>query len=97
MIDGYMIQAKNLVDEFYGVTPISYDGDVLYNVLMDTHNTMCVNGMTVETLDPKSEIAKLYTNQCKFSYEARDRIVEILKECVETKNYNAYRRVMDKC
>ena len=97
MVDGYMIQAKNLIGEFYGVKSVPYNDEVLYNVLMDKYTTMCVNGMNVETIDPGCEIAKLYTNKCKFSYGVRDKIVAILKECVETKNHNAYNRVIDRC
>jgi len=97
MVDGYMIQAKNLIGEFYGVKSAPYNGEVLYNVLMDKYTTMCVNGMNVETIDPGCAIAKLYTNQCKFSYGVRDKIVAILKECVDTKNHNAYNRVIDRC
>jgi hypothetical protein len=37
-----------------------YSGQVLYNVLMETYQTMRVNNMTVETLHPNNEIAKQY-------------------------------------
>jgi hypothetical protein len=96
-IDGHLVQAKNLVGEFYGVKFVPYHGEPLYNVLMDDYSTMVVHGMTVETLDPNSEIAKLYTVKCKFDRDMRDRIVGILKECAETGNYAAYRQVIGKC
>ena len=39
---------------------IPYDGGFLYNVLMDTHQIMVVNGLFVETLDPQHILSKIY-------------------------------------
>jgi hypothetical protein len=37
-----------------------YRGQLLYNVVLEKWDTMNVNGMTVETLDPENEVAKYY-------------------------------------
>jgi hypothetical protein len=52
--NGTLVKAMNLP----GIHVCQYNGETLYNVLMDEHETMVVNGMTVETLDPNHEIAK---------------------------------------
>jgi len=58
-INNKWIKAKELVNNFDNVEFIKYDGEILYNILMETHNIMIVNNLVVETLDPKNSIAIL--------------------------------------
>ena len=46
---GRMIPARC----FSNVPHINYNGETLYNVLLETHDKMIVNNMIVETLNPK--------------------------------------------
>ena len=56
---GQLIQAKHFVGNVNGVHTVPYNGkDVLYNVLMDKHSVMAVNGMVLETLHPSNKVAK---------------------------------------
>jgi len=55
-----MIKAKNLVGKVEGVYNKKYNGEILYNVLLDKYDKMFVNNLIVETLDPENIIAKLY-------------------------------------
>lgn len=56
---GQLIQAKHFVGRIDGVHTVPYNGkDVLYNVLMDKHSIMSVNGMALETLHPSNKVAK---------------------------------------
>jgi hypothetical protein len=55
-----MIKAKHLVEQVEGVYNKKYNGEVLYNVLLETHSKMMVNNLTVETIDPTNIVAKLY-------------------------------------
>ena len=57
---GQMVKAKHLVDEVKGVTFVPYNGQVLYNVLLEEHEKMQVNNLIVETLHPEHKVAKLY-------------------------------------
>jgi len=57
---GQMVQAKYLVDEARGVTLVPYNGQVLYNVLLEQYEKMQVNNLIVETLHPENNVAKLY-------------------------------------
>jgi surface protein len=51
--------AKDLVNNDT-VTFIPYDGQPLYNVLLPTHSTVNVYGLVCETLNPNSNIAKIF-------------------------------------
>jgi hypothetical protein len=53
------VKAKDLVNGTT-VSLVPYNGQPLYNVLVKSHTSMEVHGMTVETLDPTSSIALLY-------------------------------------
>jgi alpha-tubulin suppressor-like RCC1 family protein len=57
---GKMERARDLVGKVDGILFKKYNGEVLYNVLMEEHSKMVVNNMIVETLDPTNIVAKLY-------------------------------------
>ncbi len=59
---GKMVKAKEFVGRVKGVYTVPYDGKPVYNVLLETHEVMNVNGMTVETLDPTNKLAKSIIN-----------------------------------
>lgn len=61
MIGGRMMQAKNYVNG-YNVIFIPNSGEILYNILMDTHNVILANGILSETLHPENLIAKIYSD-----------------------------------
>lgn len=54
--NGKMTLAKNLPN----AKRIKYDGQILYNVLLENYSRMTVNNLTVETLNPRHHIAILY-------------------------------------
>jgi hypothetical protein len=58
---GKMKTAESFVQKNKGVSLVPYDGELLYNVLLETHETMKVNGLICETLHPKNPIAKYFT------------------------------------
>lgn len=43
-----------------GVNKVKYTGQVLYNVLMEEHDKMIVNGLVTETLEPNNYVAKMH-------------------------------------
>ncbi len=55
-----MVKAKHLVGKVDGVYNKKYNGEILYNVLLETHEKMIVNNLIVETLHPENIVAKLY-------------------------------------
>jgi len=60
LYNGKMIKAKNFINVFKNVYKIAYNGDVLYNVLMEKYDTITVNNLICETLNPENYIALLY-------------------------------------
>jgi hypothetical protein len=53
-------QFCNITDKVY---KIPYEGQTLYNVLMEKHRTMKVNNLICETLHPKHEMVKINLNK----------------------------------
>ena len=47
---------------------IQYTGEPLYNVLLETHDTMIVNNLVVETLNPKHIVCKKFNFLIKSRY-----------------------------
>ena len=70
-------KAKDMVPYFEKVYKVPYTGEILYNVLVDSHRKMKVNNMVCETLNPIHPIAKLYNLNKK---EQEDKIVLWEKE-----------------
>jgi len=56
------VKARDLVNG-NTVSLVDYHGEPLYNVLIKAHTSMLVHGMRVETLDPTSPIALVYTSR----------------------------------
>jgi hypothetical protein len=57
-----LIPAKQLVGRFRGIYHTKYNGEILYNILMEKHYIININNIRVETLNPKNIVAKLYTS-----------------------------------
>jgi hypothetical protein len=55
-----MTKPKSLIGQVNGVYNKKYNGEILYNVLLETHEKMIVNNLIVETLDPTNIVAQLY-------------------------------------
>jgi hypothetical protein len=73
---GKMMDAYKFLDYYEDVKKIDYDGDILYNILMDDHETVNVNNLVCETLHPDHEIAKLYKNN--YSEEYTDTVIAFM-------------------
>jgi alpha-tubulin suppressor-like RCC1 family protein len=78
------------------VFKIKYNGEVLYNVLMEDYTMMAVNNLVCETLHPNNIISKFYTRQCKYTYEMRNKILVLLEKCVKKKDYTTYHKILEK-
>ena len=71
------IMAKNLINGDT-ITEVPYDGEYLYNVLVDTHTTMRVHGMLVETLDPNSIVGLFY--RANLSPKQKNKMIRMINE-----------------
>lgn len=75
---GKPIKAKYFVGNVHNVKKVKYNGEVLYNILMEDYDKMMVNNLIVETLDPTNFIAKLYSNHYTFE-ERNDMAIQMNK------------------
>ncbi len=79
-----MTKAKHLVGQVEGVYNKKYNGEILYNVLLETYEKMMVNNLIVETLDPANIVAQLYNGSLSVE-ERNNAIVNINKWANEYK------------
>ena len=56
---GKMIKSRELVDLCENVNMIPYNREILYNVVLDSHDKMMINNLVCETLDPDNIMAKI--------------------------------------
>ena len=90
---GEMVKAKDLVELCSGVKKIPYDGETLYNVLMEKHEKMMVHNLICETLDPDNIMAKICRGKC--SQKVKNKIYEELNAIIKTNNVPAYKKACD--
>ncbi len=76
-----MVKAKHLVGKVDGVYNKKYNGEILYNVLLETHEKMLVNNLIVETLDPENIVAKLYNGN--YTDEEKNNIIVNINQCAD--------------
>jgi hypothetical protein len=77
---GQLIQSKDLNN----VVKIPYNGEILYNVLLEENGFMKINNLICETLDINNVIAYLYRSPNK---------IEITKLLNKTKTFEEYQQI----
>ena len=75
LYNGLMMDAENV-----GGTKVPYDGQLLYNILLEDHGIVLANNLICETLDPTNVIAKLYTSD--YSDIMKDEIIQKLNDTI---------------
>jgi hypothetical protein len=82
-----MVRAKTLING-NTIEKIPYRGLPLYNILLEQHDIMTVNGIITETLNPENPIAKYYAimeknpeNKVEMENRWRKRTQEIIHSC----------------
>ena len=79
---GKMLKAKDFINKFENVKKIKYNGEILYNVLMEEHDKMMVNNLICETLHPENGIAKLYKDLKNCNQEQKLQFIKKYNEYV---------------
>ena len=83
---GKMVRAKDFVGKIENIRKVRYNGEVLYNVLMEEEDKMVVNNLICETLDPLNGIAKLYKLLDTVKEEEKAEYIKELNNYVERNN-----------
>ena len=91
---GEMIGAHEYVENFENVKKIDYNDEILYNILMEEHETVNVNNLICETLHPEHVIAKLYTS--KYRQEDKNKIIVLMNYCKKLNNMQTYQKIVDR-
>ena len=87
--NGKLIKAKEFVGKIDGVTYISYNREILYNVLLEEHDKMVVNNLICETLHPDNGVAKLYRVLPTLTSEEQEELIMELNKRLMARNKKA--------
>ena len=88
---GKMRTAVDLVGVCDGVVEIPYNGETLYNVLLEKHGHMMINNLVCETLHPDNIMAKICGG--KYNSSEQDKICEELTKIIKLNNHQAYKKL----
>jgi surface protein len=94
VFEGRLVPAYRFLDYSDKVKKVTYNGETLYNVLLQEHSVMTVNNLTCETLHPTNIIAKLYTNNYTVA-EKHDMIMQLNTALVE-RDLPGYKKIIQK-
>jgi len=73
--NGRMIKAEQFIGKYKNIHRVEYNGEILYNVLLERHGKMIVNNLVCETLSPRNSIAKLYKHLSNCNIEEQCRVI----------------------
>jgi len=88
---GKMMRAVDLVGECNGVSEIGYNGEPLYNVLLEKHGHMIINNLICETLHPENIMGKICGGKYKKSDERR--LCAELSELIRENDVRGYKKL----
>jgi hypothetical protein len=91
---GKFVEAFNLINH-KSIYRIPYNGELLYNILLDNHTYMVINNLICETLDPNSLLAKLH--KANLSIPDKNQIIQQLRLLTsDRKNKKLYKNITEK-
>ncbi len=95
-INDELVRANDLVNN-ESIYKIKYDGEILYNILMEDHEKVLVNNMTCETLHPTNYVAQLYRVMDKLDYPERERLInEVNRLVIKNKTFASKLKIVPK-
>lgn len=90
MYENKMTEAYKFLKHFKNVNKVKYNQEILYNVLMETHEKIKANNLICESLNPKNIIAKIYS----LDKEYKKRIIIIMNHAIKKKDYKTYKKII---
>ena len=88
---GKWIESYKFLGKFRNVRAAEYSGETLYNVLMDEHYAMNVNGLMCETLHPYNVIAQLH--KCALGKEYKNNLITTMNDCMLKNDWASYKMI----
>ena len=89
--NGRMVFAHKLLGVSENIKKVSYNGDILYNVLLENYGKMSVNNMTCETLHPENIIAKLHMSNINDDY--KNNVIFLMNDCIRRDDQVGYNNI----
>jgi hypothetical protein len=71
-----ILKARPFGSRTHSIHAVRYDGQSMYNVLMEDYNAVLVNNMVCETLDPVNKMADLHYHLKHMSHERQQMMVD---------------------
>ena len=87
-IDGHLIEAYKLSYINKNVGLVDNTNEPLYNILMENHEIISVQNMSVESLHPENIIAKLYKSN--LPKDKKNKLIEEISIATKTEDYEKY-------
>ena len=91
--NGKMIETINFLDDFENVKKVKYNGEVLYNILLEKYGKVTVNNMICETLHPENLVAKIYTSNLDVDY--KNQIIKEMNNSITKNKYFKYNEMVN--
>lgn len=88
---GKMMRSVDLIKICKGVTEIPYNGEILYNVLLEKHGYMMINNLICETLHPENIMAKICSG--KYNTTEQTKLYKELSKIIKDNNISAYKHM----
>jgi hypothetical protein len=88
---GKMMEAHKFIGHYDKITLVRYNGETLYNILMEKYDVVKVNNILCETLHPENIIAKLYTSYISDDY--KNKITIAINDCIKKNDYDSYKKI----
>jgi len=90
---GNMVPAYRFLACANGVKKVKYNGEPLYNVLLNEHGKMTVNNLVCETLHPDNVIAKLYNSN--YSADKQHFLINQLNRSLTERDLPTYKKIIN--
>ena len=90
---GIWREAEEFIDEFDKIYEVPYNGEILYNILLEKHDKVYVNNLVCETLHPKNNIAKLYNSN--FNEDYKNTIIVMMNDSIVNNDFQLYNKVIE--
>ena len=89
---GMFIESCKFVGLFPNVTYVTYNGEIIYNIIISEHHRMLVNNLVCETIPPINPIAELYN--ASFCNETKNKIIVLLNKSIDESDYLTYIKII---
>jgi hypothetical protein len=89
---GKWIKARLFLNK-KGVNKIVYNGEILYNILMEKYDKVIVNNLICETLHPNNIIAKIIKNN--YTEEYKNKLIVLMNKYIINKEFTQIKKLSE--